>query len=322
MDVAARGGVAVLDVIVPTKDRPEYLAEALASIQAVAAQVSDVARINLVVVDDGVDSETVAVAARCGARWMRNSGKGPSGARNTGIRATSAEFIAFLDDDDVWFEGHVVPHLAVLLRRPEVAMVYAQGVLTDAELHAVYPPAPVGPLPSGDVFAYFLGQCISFNTIVVRRCALQEIGLFDETLQSSEDWDLILRIAARFDCAGVEIPVSAYRQSAANAKDHRAWQAQLVTTLDVVGRGSRRATRSRVPLQRKSVATLAIRGWFAYRMTESAQTFLRRGDRREALRCLSAAVRASPLHAALRVSGFWPTLIRCLAISARPAATT
>lgn len=250
---------------------------------------------------------------------MRNTGQGLPAARNTGIRASSGEFVTFLDDDDVWLDRHLTPHLAILQTRPEVAMVYAQGVLSDARLRAVFPPAPAGPLPSGDVFAYSLGQCMQCNTVVVRRSVLEDVGMFDEALEASEDWDLFLRIASRYDCAGVEAPVTLYRQSAANAKDHRMWQRQMAVSLDVVRRSSRIQARSEIPLGQRITLTFAIRGWFAYRLTESAHTFLRRGDRAEALRCLSAAFTASPLHATLRVRQFWSALFRALVGPALPS---
>lgn len=314
-----------VDAIVPTKDRPTYLAEALASIRAVAIRINEIAQVNIVVVDDGTDAETAAVAARYGAQWMRNTGQGLPAARNTGIRASSGEFVTFLDDDDVWLDRHLAPHLAILQARREVAMVYAQGVLGDARLRAVFPPAPAGPLPSGDVFAYFLGQCMQCNTVVVRRAVLEDVGMFDEALDASEDWDLFLRIASRYDCAGVEAPVTLYRQSAANAKDHRMWRRQMALSLDVVRKWSRIRARSEIPLRQRMVLTFAIRGWFAYRLSESAHTFLRRGDRAEALRCLSAALMASPLHATLRIPGFWSALLRSLAgfvLPSRPRGTS
>jgi glycosyltransferase involved in cell wall biosynthesis len=83
-------------IIVPTRDRPDYLAVALASIvpQARAADAE------VIVVDDGGSAGTRAVAERHGARYLEHRApQGPNAARNTGIAAARADVIVLVDDD-------------------------------------------------------------------------------------------------------------------------------------------------------------------------------------------------------------------------------
>jgi GT2 family glycosyltransferase len=83
-------------IIVPTRRRAGYLDVALASIAPQAAA----ARAELVVVDDGPDGETRAVAARHDARYVAHAGsRGLNAARNTGIDAAASDLLVFVDDD-------------------------------------------------------------------------------------------------------------------------------------------------------------------------------------------------------------------------------
>jgi glycosyltransferase involved in cell wall biosynthesis len=295
-----------VSVVIPTRDRAAMLAEAVESVLRVASQVSREARLEIVVVDDGSTDDTAAVARRYPVRYLQGGGRGAAAARNLGIRAATGELVAFLDDDDVWLEGHVAPHLAVLRADPEVALVFAQGILADTDLRPVFPPSPAAPLPSGDVFAYSLRQSVQWNTVVARRRVLLDLGGFDESLDGAEDWDLQLRLAARCDCAGVAVPVTLYRQDAARPKDFETYRVWYERTIGMVRRNARLPARSRIPLRQRLTLTFAIRGWYAFRFAYSARAAVARGQTGEALRCLGGALRASPLHSALRVPYFWP----------------
>ena len=100
-----------VSVIVPTCDRPALLRQALASIRALEAP--DLT-FEILVGDNGSDRETPAVAEEFGAVYLKALTRGPSAARNVGLRAATGHFVAFLDDDDVWLPGNVRPHIAQL----------------------------------------------------------------------------------------------------------------------------------------------------------------------------------------------------------------
>lgn len=297
-------------VVIPTKNRANLLSEAIASVLRVAETVKDAARLEIIVVDDGSTDDTVAVAEALGVRVVPNRGTGVSAARNTGVTLATTEYIGFLDDDDVWLDGHVTQHLAVLESRPEVALVFGQGILADEFLKPVFPPAPSGPLPDGDAFVWALTNCIQVNTMIVRREVLLEGGGFKEGLVRSQDWELELRLASRFDFVGLEIPVSLYRQAAGRLTSARDWTHSLELTLDILRRGSRLPARVPVPRRTRLTLTFGIRGWHAARFLFAAQDCLGAGKRREAARCLLGALRASPLHALLRLPGYWTTALR------------
>src|SRR4051794_24137092 len=104
-------------VVVPTRGRRGYLERALRS--ALGQTYENVREI--VVVVDGDDDATVQrVRALAGDRLdviVNRERLGPGASRNTGIEATSADLISFLDDDDVWAPTKLTRQVAALRRR-------------------------------------------------------------------------------------------------------------------------------------------------------------------------------------------------------------
>src|SRR5207245_8530382 len=87
---------AAVSVVVPTRDRAGYLEVTLASV----ADQDFAASYEVIVVDDGSGDRTPEVIARAGVRSIvQDPPQGPNAARNAGVRAASADLIAFVDDD-------------------------------------------------------------------------------------------------------------------------------------------------------------------------------------------------------------------------------
>ena len=104
-----------VSVIVPTCDRPALLRQALKSIRALEGP--DLT-FEILVGDNGSVPETAAVADEFGAIYLKTATRGASASRNVGLRAATGEYLAFLDDDDVWLAGNIRPHLKLLDANP------------------------------------------------------------------------------------------------------------------------------------------------------------------------------------------------------------
>lgn len=186
----------LVSVIVPTRDRPAFLRQALESIRAIEG---DDLRFEILVGDNGAVPETRAVAEAFGARHIKVAGEGAAASRNAALDAATGDFIAFLDDDDVWLPGNVREHLALLDRRPELEGVLGQVVCVDQNLHPIMAPWP-SPWPGeGDdlVRAMLSGYYPQLGATLVRASVAREVGRFDETLLGDQDWDWQLRVARR-----------------------------------------------------------------------------------------------------------------------------
>jgi glycosyltransferase involved in cell wall biosynthesis len=207
-----------VSVIVPTDNRPALLSGALASIRALQAE--DLT-FEILVCDNSGLTENQSVAEQWGAKYIRVSQRGASAARNAGLRAASGEFIAFLDDDDVWLPTHVRPHIALLEKDESLDAVAGQFFCTDPDLQPAGPAWPTDfPKGRNAILKCMLsGYYPQIGATVVRRRVLDTIGFLDETLHSSEDWDWHLRIA-RYGAVGF-VPVACvyFRQRAAGSFD-------------------------------------------------------------------------------------------------------
>lgn len=201
----------LVSVVVPTCDRPGLLDEALKSIRALEGP--DLA-FEILVGDNGRDPEpTRAVAAAHRARHLTVPTAGAGAARNAAMRAATGEFIAFLDDDDLWLADHVRPHLALLDARPELEAVFGQVVLTDTERRPVAAPIPDDIRADGDHLKMMLdGYFPQIGATVVRRAVRDAYGYFDETLLADQDWDWHLRVARGGRMEHVAKPCVLFRQ--------------------------------------------------------------------------------------------------------------
>jgi glycosyltransferase involved in cell wall biosynthesis len=189
----------LVSIIVPTYNRAHEVQRAIDSALAQTYQPCEV-----IVVDDGSTDETPNLLAQYGVQLkaVRQNNQGRSVARNTGIKTARGEYIVFLDSDDELLPHMVETQLAYLLQQPHTAFVHGQAWMIDMEGRLKEPRILMGaPLdPTQPPFASLvMGQSLLINTALIRRSALDSVGYFEEGLEVSEDWDLWLRLAAKYD---------------------------------------------------------------------------------------------------------------------------
>jgi glycosyltransferase involved in cell wall biosynthesis len=187
--------VPTVSVILPTFNRADSLGRA---IQSVLTQT--LSNFELIIVDDGSTDNTVHLVAGFRDSRIRllsldnNSGAGR--ARNEGIRAASAELVAFLDSDDEWMPRKLELQVAHLKAStdPRVAVAYCREYLY-SELTKSKRQSQ-GYIYEGDLFDHLLrGFWLSTSLLMVKRSSLLSIEGFDESLPSFQDYDLCLRLA-------------------------------------------------------------------------------------------------------------------------------
>jgi glycosyltransferase involved in cell wall biosynthesis len=185
-----------VSVVVPTRDRPALLREALASIRALEGE--DLT-FEILIGDNGKDPGSRTAAEEFGAIHLPVVRNGAGAARNAGLEAATGDFIAFLDDDDVWTSTAVRGQIAVLDADRDLEACFAQTMSTDHELRPTSEAWPAESPGKGDdlVRTMLSGYYPQIGGTVVRMAVRKDVGLFDEALLGDQDWDWQLRIARR-----------------------------------------------------------------------------------------------------------------------------
>jgi glycosyltransferase involved in cell wall biosynthesis len=306
-------------VIVPTKDRPHWLAEALASVRRVADRLQGRAALECLVIDDGDDPATPGIVRDAGARYLRSYGHGVSAARNTGLRAATGEFIAFLDDDDVWTEQHVGVQLDALDADPSLGAAFGQIIVSDTDLQPRGEAWPQEPLPDGDAIPFFGANIVQLGAFLVRQSAAQRAGGFDERLAASEDWDWQLRLARATRVAGIPVPVVSIRQHRdPRRQDLDEWWRRRLSDEVVVQRVRRQHLRGRLsPLAwlRWSLRAVPPLGYDTSVALAAALSCLEHRQEDRGMVWLAGAWHISPVYAArltLRDPRLWLPTVRAM----------
>lgn len=199
-----------VSVVVPTRNRPDMLAQSLASIRALEGP--DLA-LEILVGDNGDAAVNREIVETFGAVHLSAGPSGAGAARNAALRAATGDYIAFLDDDDVWLPSHLRDHLAMLEARPELDAVMGQVISTDPDLEPVYGPWPVEPPSGTDLFLMMLsGYFPQIGATVVRAKVRETVGEFDESLIGDQDWDWQIRVAKAHAIGFIEQPCILFRQ--------------------------------------------------------------------------------------------------------------
>ncbi|MGH7680562.1 MAG: glycosyltransferase family 2 protein [Candidatus Eiseniibacteriota bacterium] len=180
-----------ISVILPTRNRPDFLLEAL---QSVARQ--NHSEIELVLVRDGgspLDERARAILEGLEFPYMvverDDPPEGLAQARDTGMAQARGDAFAFLDDDDLWDPGHVKQLAVAMDKDPELAVVYSDAKVIETSsgqerLLAV----------DFDLQAFGRNSFIAPSAFAASRAAFEEFGGFDPKMAYSEDWDWLLRV--------------------------------------------------------------------------------------------------------------------------------
>lgn len=251
----------LVSVIIPTHNRRDLVCEAVASVLAQRG-----AAIDVIVVDDGSTDDTDRALRAFGdeVRYVRQSARGVSAARNTGARMAEGAWLAFLDSDDWWRPEKLARQLAYHARTPALRasqtgeMWIRNGVRVNPCRHH--------RKPDGDIFAASLARCVvSPSAVLLRRDLFEDLGGFDESLAVCEDYDLWLRLGVREAVGLLDEPLVVKRGGHADQLSRRHWGmdrfrvAALAKLLAQDACGSRRALAAATLRQKCAVLAVGAR---------------------------------------------------------------
>ena len=214
-----------VSVIIPCYNGERFIGEAIESVLNQTYQ-----NFEIIIVDGGLTdaSKSVIKPFLKDPRIklvQHEQNRGIPAARNTGIRTSKGEYIAFLDHDDVWLREKLERQIAVFERGSsdlglvfsKINVVNSEGVVKE-RLTACHVPSHINELPPREVLgALFLYNFIPSVTALVRKECINTLGLLDETIRGgADDYELWLRLAAKYKIEYLDIPLAVHRLHAAN----------------------------------------------------------------------------------------------------------
>jgi glycosyltransferase involved in cell wall biosynthesis len=175
----------LISVVIPTRNRAHYLGEAIESVLTQSYR-----HLDIIVVDDGSTDHTTDIVAGFGdrVRFLQQDNRGTGAARNAGISQAAGEFLAFLDDDDIWNEEKLVRQMRVFEAAPGTDAVYGHmEQFVSPELNDEHRAR----------FRHLAGQVIPSPispAMLIRRASFDRVGLFDESLPIGLEMDWYARL--------------------------------------------------------------------------------------------------------------------------------
>jgi len=199
-----------ISVVIPLYNKEEHVRSCILSVLSQSFTCFEV-----IVIDDGSTDGSAAVVKAMSSpklRLIRQSNQGVSAARNRGMREASAEWVAFLDADDLWLKGHLSELWQTHEAFPEAALIANDYIRSSAK----------PGYEDGDVRRRMTGNFIDeaargetwvfTSAAMVRRDVALGIGGFVEGESRGEDVDLWIRIALKQPVALSSYVGTVYRQ--------------------------------------------------------------------------------------------------------------
>jgi len=203
-------------VMIPTYNYARFLGEA---IQSVLDQTFT--DFELIIVDDGSTDNTREVVESfqdARIKYIYQDHRGVSAAENAALRVACGEYITGVAADDIYLPQNLEIKVKLLDSRPDVGLVCSDvygfddntGAITGKFWHenGPYPgfdPVKAVQQPLKDLLHY--GCVFLVQASLIRRKIFDVVGYFDESLSTSEDWDLLIRIVQRFRIEIIDVPL-------------------------------------------------------------------------------------------------------------------
>jgi len=185
-----------ISVVIPTFNRGQDVEQAIHSVLRQTYSPHEI-----IVVDDHSDDNTQRLLRKFKNRiivLINEKNQGVSLARNRGIKASSGDWIAFLDSDDRWHPDKLSAQKSFHESNPDLLISQCDEVWIRKGIRVN--PMTKHAKKGGWIFQACLPRCIvSPSAVIIHKDIFRQIGLFDPQLPACEDYDLWLRIAPQFE---------------------------------------------------------------------------------------------------------------------------
>ncbi|OPX39478.1 MAG: hypothetical protein B1H11_02960 [Desulfobacteraceae bacterium 4484_190.1] len=202
----------MVSVIVPTYNRPDMLPDTINSILDQTYQKFEI----IVVNDAGIDVENIVTSLNKyqNITYVKHAkNRGSAAARNTGIKLARGKYIAYIDDDDIFYPNHL-EILVNCLTSSDYKVAYADAYRAIQVPKGDSYETVRKEIPYSVDFSRELLLCQNISPVqclMHERSCLDVVGLFDETLITHNDWDMFIKLSRQYDFNHIKTVTSEYR---------------------------------------------------------------------------------------------------------------
>ena len=193
-----------VSIIIPVYNGEKYVSEAIDSVLNQTYKDFEI-----IVIDDGSKDNTLNILRMYGdkIKWKSQENRGQASAINEGINVAKGKYIAYLDSDDVCVPERFDTQVKYLDEHPNVSLVYSDryNINENGENQGIFNSQP------HDNFILLQQNYISRSVVMHKKECLYKVGLFDESITGSDDWDMWIRISEKFEMSYIDKPLIKYR---------------------------------------------------------------------------------------------------------------
>jgi len=282
-----------ISIIIPTHNRADLLRDA---IESVLSQEPWEGTLEIIVVNDASNDNTAEIVAKYpSVRYFETNQQSAGGARNIGIQQAKGDWLAFLDDDDVFLPHKLKKVSNAILQNATARMFYSSAWICDHKLTKGWIWQGPNLNRYSSCWEAFLDDVVSVSMVVINKEIFEKTGLFDTDLKRAQDRDMWLRIVeAGYIPSPISEPLILYRsrikESSKLLLDSWKYNTQ------VLDHHISSIKYQPLPFLKKSRIYWKMRGWYADRLVQLAIQEKKENNKQEAKRIIRIAMHISLFH--------------------------
>ena len=207
-----------VSVVIPAYNKAELTVK---SVESVLNQTYK--NIEIIVIDDGSTDNTRQRLSTYAEKikYVYKKNGGACSARNLGIRLSTGEYIGLLDCDDSYLPNKIELSVDFLEKHSDFGLVHNAAFFVDEKdtilrTFSHYKSQHIGWIAKRLIARNFICN----STVVVRKSCFEKVGLFDESIFTSADWDMWLRLVEQYKVGYINMPLTLYRISGSYILNH------------------------------------------------------------------------------------------------------